>query len=302
MKLLILWCCVASALLLGVAVQTNALAALPPLSPTELKEKAGEIFTGKVLSVTSSEGPSKRFDSDQKFIDRTFIIRMGVLRVEKHESLMVGQEVKVRAWQPVGGQQGGLIGFVGPQGHVPIPKKGQIVTVYTAKAKEKPEGTGDASPSAGKPKVAVVTPLVPNGMVLQKANEKKPDPKVIGQTSPTDGERQTLELFSDASSYQFMATLALCREMLINKWDEKVFRQYAFYHEQNQLALQTLSKSHASDQAWGPRLKETAEYQKSVFESLDPFIATKRKGAVLTPQQVADLTQLQREVTAKLGR
>ena len=289
MNKLIRWCFVASALLVGVALQTPGLAALPPLSPAELKEKAGEIFTGKVLSVTSSEGPSKRFDSDQKFIDRTFIIRMGVLSVEKHESLVVGQ-------------QGGLIGFVGPQGHVPIPKKGQIVTVYTAKAKQEPEAAGDASASAGKPKVAVVTPLVPNGMVIQKANEKKPDPKVIGQTSPTDGERQTLEMFSDASSYQFMATLALCREMLINKWDEKVFRQYAFYHDQNQLALQTLSKSHASDKAWGPRLKETAEYQKSVFQSLEPFIATKRKGAVLTPQQVADLTQLQREVTAKLGR
>jgi hypothetical protein len=49
-------------------------------------------------------------------------------------------------------------------------------------------------------------------------------------------------------------------------------------------------------------LKENAEYQDSVFQSLQAFIAAKRKGAVLTPQQVADLTQLQREVTAKLGR
>ena len=301
MNKLIGWSLAASALLVGVASQTCA-GALPPLSPTELKKEAGEIFTGKVLSVTSSEGPSKRFDGDQKFIDRTFIIRMGVLSVQKYESLVVGQEVKVRAWQPVGGQQGGLIGFVGPQGHVPIPEKGQIVTVYTAKAKKNPEATGDTGRSPGKPKVAVVTPLVPNGMVIQKSKEKMPDPEVSGQASPTDEERQTLELFSDASSYQFMATLALYKEMLINRWDEKVYRQYAYYLDKNQLALQNMSKSHANDTTWGPMLKENAEYQDSVFQSLQPFIAAKRKGAVLTPQQVADLTQLQREVTAKLGR
>ena len=208
----------------------------------------------------------------------------------------------MRAWQPVGGQQGGLIGFVGPQGHVPIPKKGQIVTVYTAKAKKNPEATGDTGRSPGKPKVAVVTPLVPNGMVIQKSKEKMPDPEVSGQASPTDEERQTVELFSDASSYQFMATLALYKEMLINRWDEKVYRQYAYYLDKNQLALQNMSKSHATDTTWGPMLKENAEYQDSVFQSLQPFIAAKRKGAVLTPQQVADLTQLQREVTAKLGR
>ena len=141
------WCVVPIALILGVALQTRGSGALPPLSPAELEEKAGEIFTGKVLSVTSSKGPSKRFDSEQKFIDRTFVIRMGVLSVKKHKSLVVGQQVKVCAWQPLGGQQGGLIGFAGPQGHVPIPKQGQIVTVYTAKAKKKPEAAANADPS-----------------------------------------------------------------------------------------------------------------------------------------------------------
>ena len=291
-----------SGLLLSlVAAPTHATAAIAPLSPTELKEEAEQIFVGKVLSVTETEAQSTRFDDDTKFTDRTFTITMGVISVLKSKSVTVGAQVKVQAWQPVAGKRAGLIGFVGPQGHVPIPKKGDIVTVYTAK----PNHT-DATPADAAKKPRFLVPLLPNGMVIEKQKPKKPTVLGTNQLPPsTDGqvtERKTLQMFSNASSYQFMATVALYKEMLMNDWDEKVYRQYAYYHGMNQSALSELLKTYNKDKVWGPWFKEKSDYQASVYKALEPYINKKRKGQALSTQDIADLTQLQREVNTKLGR
>ncbi|MDA7907120.1 hypothetical protein N9Z64_02380 [bacterium] len=291
----------AGLLFTSVGSPSLATAAIPPLSPTQLRENADQIFTGKVLSVTKTEGQSTRFDDNTKFIDRTYTITISVTSVEKSELVLVGSEVKVQAWQPVGGNRGSLIGFVGPQGHVPIPKDGDTVTVYTAKPKNKTDMPQD-TPT----KTRILVPLLPNGMTIEKGKPKKPSAPDTSQVpQPPSGEvneQNTLQLFSNASSFQFMATIALYKEMLMNTWDEKVYRQYAYYHGLNQSALADLLDAHDHDKVWGPWLKEKSEYQASVYKTLEPYIEKKRKGESLSAQDIANLTQLQRQVTAKLGR
>jgi len=99
-----------------------------------------------------------------------------------------------------------------------------------------------------------------------------------------------------------MATIALYKEMLINAWNEKTYRQFSYYHGLNQTALSELSKTHKDDKVWGPWFKEKLSYQASVYAALQPYIAKKRRGEAMTPQDIAALTQIQREVTAKLGK
>ena len=77
------------------AAPSRATAAIAPLSPAQLQEQAEEIFTGKVLSITESEGQSTRFDDDTKFKDRTFTITMGVISVLKYKSVTVASQVKL---------------------------------------------------------------------------------------------------------------------------------------------------------------------------------------------------------------
>ena len=283
-------------LLASLVVATGqANAAIAPLSPAELKEQAEEIFTGKVLSIQEKDGQSTRFDDDTKFIDRTFTITIGVTEVLKSKSVVVASEVTVQAWQPLGNKQSSVIGFVGPQGHVPIPAKGDSVTVYTAK---RDLNSGGKSP--------VYVPLLPNGIVIQKSQ-----PKVSGAPARTthdshvgDSAEQTkmLQALSNASSFQFMATIALYREMLLNSWDEKTYRQFAYYHGVNQAALTDMAKTHENDKIWGPWFKEKLASQKSIYESLKPYIAKKRNGESMSPQAIAELTQIMRQATAKLGR
>lgn len=284
------------------AAPSRATAAIAPLSPTQLKKEAEEIFTGKVLSITSSEGQSTRFDDATKFIDRTYTITMGVLSVQKYKSVKVGTQVKVQAWQPVGGKQPGLIGFVGPQGHVPIPKKGDVVTVYTATRDTKEE----THQNNQTPKTQSYVPLLPNGMDIQKQNGKQDglrDTKLVPPNQSKTGEdSKNLQMLSNSTSFQFMATIALYKEMLLNSWDEKTYRQFSYYHGINQTALSRLAETHVKHKVWGPWFKEKVSYQSSVYEALQPYIAKKRKGEAMTAQDIADLTQIQREVTAKLGK
>jgi len=285
-----------------VAVPTRATAAIAPLSPAQLKDKAEDIFVGKVFSVTETEAPSTRFDDKTEFKDRTYTITMGVIKVLKYKSVKVASQVKVQAWQPVGGNQSGLIGFVGPQGHVPIPKKGDIVTVYTAKHES--DKNSDSNTKEGT--LMVYVPLVPNGMVIQKDKGEDVDPHGTTQLTPPNtkfaADTKTLQALSNASSFQFMATVALYKEMLLNSWDEKTYRQFSYYHGLNQTALSELSETHKNDKTWGPWFESRFSYQASVYEALQPYIAKKRKGELMSAQDIAGLTQIQREVTAKLGR
>jgi hypothetical protein len=90
--------------------------------------------------------------------------------------------------------------------------------------------------------------------------------------------------------------------MLLNSWDEKTYRQFSYYHGLNQTALSELSETHKNDKTWGPWFESRFSYQASVYEALQPYIAKKRKGELMSAQDIAGLTQIQREVTAKLGR
>ncbi len=274
--------------------RSAATAAIAPLSQTQLKEKAEDIFVGKVLSISDIAEPSKRFDKGTKFTDRTYTITIGVITVLKYKSVKVATEVTVKAWQPVGSEQTGLIGFVGPQGHVPIPKKGDIITVYT----EKSETNKDADEKTDAGKTQVYIPLLPNGMVIQKEETKE---ETSAPGTQQDG-TTTLQTLSNATSFQFMATVALYKEMLLNTWDEKTYRQFAYYHGLNQVTLSELATTNENHKIWGPWFKEKLAYQASVFKTLQTYIGKKRKGDPMTPQDIAELTRIQRETTAKLGR
>ena len=291
-------------LLVGLAVScagfaNQGMAAIAPLSPSQLEDKAEEIFTGKVLSITEEDRPTTRLHAQSKFIDRTYTIAIGVISVHKFKSVTVASQVKVQAWKPVGGKQPGL---VGPQGHVPIPKKGDLVTVYTTRS----EANNDSKSITQDNKSQLYVPLLPNGIVIRKSTPTKVSSPKLSQSSPAEtkvgGNSRTLQTLSKSSSFQFMATITLYREMLVHSWDEKLYRQFSYYHGLNQASLSELAKTYESDETWGPWFKERATYQASVYEALQPYIVKKRKGESMTAQDNAELTQIQREVTAKLGR
>ncbi len=128
------------------AMGTSSWAAVAPLGPEELRKEAGHIITGRVLEVKSRTRKSKVEKTIGIHRDRVFTIRLRVTGVAKGKGVKQGAEIVVTAWRPALR----IPPMPGPQGHFPVPAKGQVVTVHVASR----EGAG-------------FVPIMPNGIRIE---------------------------------------------------------------------------------------------------------------------------------------
>ncbi len=128
------------------AMGTSSWAAVAPLSPEELRKEASHIITGRVLEVKSRTRKSKVEKTIGIHRDRVFTIRLRVTGVAKGKGVRKGDEIVVTAWQVAVR----IPPMPGPQGHFPVPAKGQVVTVHVASR----EG-------------ASFVPIMPNGIRIE---------------------------------------------------------------------------------------------------------------------------------------
>ena len=120
---------IAVATIVGLIVmEASSLAAVAPLSPENLRKEASHIITGRVLEVRSEIEKSQVERAFGLHRDRVFSITLQVAAVSKGKGVKQGEKVVVTAWRPATR----IPPMPGPQGHSPIPEKGQVVTVYVA--------------------------------------------------------------------------------------------------------------------------------------------------------------------------
>ena len=104
----------------------DAPAAVAPLPPEAMMEEATHVVEGKVIAL-SSKTQKSRVERDLLIArDRIFKITVKVTDLEKGKGLEQGNELTFEAWHP-------SIRFPampGPQGHQPVPAKGDLVKVY----------------------------------------------------------------------------------------------------------------------------------------------------------------------------
>ena len=108
--------------------------------------EASHIITGRVLEVKSRTRKSKVEKTIGIHRDRVFTIRLRVKGVAKGKGVKQGDEIVVTAWQVAVR----IPPIPGPQGHFPVPAKGQVVTVHVASR----EG-------------ASFVPIMPNGIRIE---------------------------------------------------------------------------------------------------------------------------------------
>ena len=128
------------------AMGTSSWAAVAPLSPENLRKEASHIITGRILEVKSRTRKSKVEKTIGIHRDRVFTIRLRVTGVAKGKGVRKGDEIVVTAWQVAVR----IPPIPGPQGHFPVPAKGQVVTVHVASR----EG-------------ASFVPIMPNGIRIE---------------------------------------------------------------------------------------------------------------------------------------
>ena len=109
-----------------IAMGASSSAAVAPLSPENLRKGSTHIITGRVLEVKSRIEKSQFERSFGLHRDRVFTIRLQVAEVSKGKGVNPGEKVVVTAWQPATR----IPPLPGPQGHSPVPEKGQVVTVH----------------------------------------------------------------------------------------------------------------------------------------------------------------------------
>ena len=114
-----------------IVMEGSSLAAVAPLSPENLRKEASHIITGRVLEVKSSIEKSKVERAFGLHRDRVFTITLQASEVSKGKGVKLGEKVVVTAWRPATR----IPPMPGPQGHSPIPEKGQVVTVHVASRK-----------------------------------------------------------------------------------------------------------------------------------------------------------------------
>ena len=113
------------------AMGASSSAAVAPLSPENLRKGSTHIITGRVLEVKSRTEKSQFGGAFGLHLDRVFAIRLQVMKVSKGKGVTRGEKVIVTAWQPATR----IPPLPGPQGHSPVPEKGQVVTVHVVSRK-----------------------------------------------------------------------------------------------------------------------------------------------------------------------
>ena len=101
-------------------------AAVAPLPPEAMMEEATHVVQGKVVAL-SSKTQKSRVERDLLVArDRIFKITVKVTDLEKGKGLEQGNELTFEAWQP----STRFPPLPGPQGHQPVPDKGDEVKAY----------------------------------------------------------------------------------------------------------------------------------------------------------------------------
>jgi hypothetical protein len=135
----------------------DASAAVAPRPPEVMMEEATHVVRGKVVALSSKTQKSRRRSSRSDFLiarDRIFKITVKVIAVEKGKDVKEGDELSLEAWQP----STRFPPLPGPQGHQPVPNKGDIVKTYLLYDK----------------KTQTYHPFMPNGIeILQQAKKRK---------------------------------------------------------------------------------------------------------------------------------
>ena len=130
----------------------DASAAVAPHPPEEMMEEATHVVRGKVVALTSKTQKSKVERGLLIARDRIFKIRLKVTTVEKGKDVKEGDELTLEAWRP-------SVRFPllpGPQGHQPVPSKGDLVKTYLLYDK----------------KTKSYHPFMPNGIeIIEKAKK-----------------------------------------------------------------------------------------------------------------------------------
>ena len=132
----------------------DAPAAVAPLPPEAMMEEATHVVQGKVVAL-SSKTQKSRVERDLLVArDRIFQITVKVTDLEKGKGLEQGNELTFEAWQP----STRFPPLPGPQGHQPVPDKGDLVKVYLLFNE----------------KSKTYHPFMPNGItILKKARNSK---------------------------------------------------------------------------------------------------------------------------------
>jgi hypothetical protein len=110
----------------------EAPAAVPPRPPEGMMEEATHVVRGKVVALSSKIQKSKVERGLLIARDRVFKITVRVSDVEKGKAIKQGDELTFEAWQP----STRFPPLPGPQGHQPIPVKGDLVKAYLLYDKE----------------------------------------------------------------------------------------------------------------------------------------------------------------------
>ncbi|MCP4849788.1 MAG: hypothetical protein GY899_17765, partial [Verrucomicrobiaceae bacterium] len=101
-------------------------AALAPRSQKQLQAQSELIVTGKVVAVESRVQKSRVERAFGIHRDKVFTLTIKVAFISKGTGAKSDEEIRVVAWQPVVR----IPRLPGPQGHGPIPGKGDTVTMY----------------------------------------------------------------------------------------------------------------------------------------------------------------------------
>ena len=129
-------------------------AAVAPHSKESMMEEATHVVRGKVVALSSKTQKSK-YEKDLLIArDRIFKITVEVIAVEKGKGVKEGDELTLEAWRP----STRFPPLPGPQGHQPVPSKGDHVKTYLLYDKNTKN----------------YHPFMPNGIdILKEAKESK---------------------------------------------------------------------------------------------------------------------------------
>ena len=107
-------------------VAFDASAAVAPHPPEEMMEEATHVVRGKVVALTSKTQKSKVERGLLIARDRIFKITLKLTAVDKGKGVKEGDQLTFEAWQP----STRIPAMPGPQGHQPVPDKGDLVKTY----------------------------------------------------------------------------------------------------------------------------------------------------------------------------
>ena len=118
-----------------------------------MMEEATHVVRGKVIALSSKTQKSK-YEKDLLIArDRIFKITLKVTAVEKGKDIKEGDELFLEAWQP----STRFPPQPGPQGHQPVPDKGDLVKTYLLYNK----------------KTRIYHPFMPNGIEIRRKGKNE---------------------------------------------------------------------------------------------------------------------------------